>query len=89
MTLQTKLLRNSNQNFLIPPSNSYFFSGPDQSCGGKDGFYGICGEGLICSNCLRCEGVSFVDFSESKHISINCDANRFYPINIQVSRTNQ
>lgn len=36
--------------------------GPGETCGGKDQRYGVCGEGLMCSNCNRCQGCSFRTF---------------------------
>eukprot|EP00092_Neocalanus_flemingeri_P094446 GFUD01120111.1.p1 GENE.GFUD01120111.1~~GFUD01120111.1.p1 ORF type:complete len:101 (+),score=18.62 GFUD01120111.1:41-343(+) len=38
-------------------------SGPGDMCGGKWGMYGICGEGLACSDCNRCQGCSFETFT--------------------------
>ena len=37
-------------------------SGPGEVCGGKHQRYGICGEGLMCSNCNRCQGCSMKTF---------------------------
>ena len=36
--------------------------GPGDLCGGKHNRYGICGEGLMCSNCNRCYGCSLKTF---------------------------
>lgn len=36
--------------------------GPGELCGGKHMRYGICGEGLMCSNCHRCYGCSLKTF---------------------------
>ncbi|TRY71472.1 hypothetical protein TCAL_13025 [Tigriopus californicus] len=36
--------------------------GPGEVCGGRFQIYGICGEGLMCSNCGRCHGCSFKTF---------------------------
>ncbi len=36
--------------------------GPGDLCGGKQQRYGICGEGLMCSNCNRCYGCSLKTF---------------------------
>ena len=36
--------------------------GPGDLCGGKHQRYGICGEGLMCSNCNRCYGCSLKTF---------------------------
>jgi len=36
--------------------------GPGDICGGKNNRYGICGEGLMCSNCNRCQGCSLKTF---------------------------
>lgn len=36
--------------------------GPGEMCGGKYGRYGICDDGLMCSNCNRCQGCSFKTF---------------------------
>ncbi len=36
--------------------------GPGDLCGGKHQRYGICGEGLMCSNCNRCQGCSLKTF---------------------------
>jgi hypothetical protein len=36
--------------------------GPGEQCGGKHAVYGICGEGLVCSNCNRCTGCSLRNF---------------------------
>jgi len=36
--------------------------GPGEVCGGKNERYGICGEGLMCSNCQRCQGCSLKTF---------------------------
>lgn len=36
--------------------------GPGEVCGGKHQRYGICGEGLMCSNCNRCQGCSMKTF---------------------------
>jgi len=36
--------------------------GPGEICGGVYGRYGICGDGLMCSNCGRCQGCSFATF---------------------------
>ena len=35
---------------------------PGDICGGEEGRYGLCGEGLTCSNCNRCTGCSFNTF---------------------------
>ena len=50
-------------------SRSYHFiietisiAGPGEVCGGKNERYGICGEGLMCSNCQRCQGCSLKTF---------------------------
>eukprot|EP00090_Calanus_glacialis_P023354 TRINITY_DN36034_c0_g1_i1.p2 TRINITY_DN36034_c0_g1~~TRINITY_DN36034_c0_g1_i1.p2 ORF type:complete len:106 (-),score=26.78 TRINITY_DN36034_c0_g1_i1:225-542(-) len=36
--------------------------GPGEMCGGKFGRYGTCADGLMCSNCNRCQGCSFRTF---------------------------
>ena len=36
--------------------------GPGEMCGGKFGGYGTCADGLMCSNCNRCQGCSFRTF---------------------------
>ena len=41
--------------------------GPGALCGGKHRRYGICGEGLICSNCNRCQGCSSRTFECFDH----------------------
>jgi len=43
--------------------------GPGDICGGKHMRYGICGEGLMCSNCNRCTGCSTRTFDcfDDKH----------------------
>ena len=41
---------------------SCIISGPGEVCGGKHQRYGICGEGLMCSNCNRCQGCSMKTF---------------------------
>jgi len=33
--------------------------GPGEMCGGRFGRYGRCADGLMCSNCNRCQGCSF------------------------------
>merc|ERR1712183_884532 len=38
--------------------NTVCKKGPSQVCGGKDHIYGRCGEGMMCSNCNRCQGCS-------------------------------
>jgi len=38
--------------------NTLCTKGPGEWCGGKHMRYGICGEGLMCSNCNRCSGCS-------------------------------
>ena len=36
-------------------SNKICTKGPAEVCGGKHMRYGICGEGLMCNNCNRCQ----------------------------------
>ena len=36
--------------------------GPGDVCGGSHGQYGVCGEGLHCSECNRCSGCSYTMF---------------------------
>ncbi|XP_040582057.1 neuroparsin-A [Lepeophtheirus salmonis] len=36
--------------------------GPRDHCGGRHNRYGVCGEGLMCSNCNRCQGCSLHTF---------------------------
>merc|ERR1712012_1117558 len=36
--------------------------GPGEMCGGRFGRYGRCANGLMCSNCNRCQGCSFQTF---------------------------
>ena len=36
--------------------------GPGGVCGGSQGQYGVCGEGLQCSECNRCTGCSYIAF---------------------------
>jgi len=36
--------------------------GPGEMCGGRFGRYGRCADGLMCSNCNRCQGCSFQTF---------------------------
>merc|ERR1711915_328120 len=46
--------------------------GPGEICGGSGGQYGVCGDGLSCSECNRCSGCSYAAFkcySESSCIS--------------------
>jgi len=38
--------------------NQICTKGPGEVCGGKNQRYGVCGEGLVCSNCNRCQGCS-------------------------------
>lgn len=38
--------------------NQICTKGPGEVCGGKGQRYGVCGEGLVCSNCNRCQGCS-------------------------------
>ena len=42
--------------------NKVCAKGPGELCGGKHNRYGICSEGLICSNCGRCSGCSYKNF---------------------------
>jgi len=42
--------------------NKVCMKGPGEMCGGKFGRYGICGDGLMCSNCNRCQGCSYRTF---------------------------
>merc|ERR1712126_240968 len=42
--------------------NVVCMKGPGEMCGGKYGRYGICADGLKCSNCNRCQGCSFTSF---------------------------
>lgn len=42
--------------------NTLCTKGPGSLCGGKHMRYGICGEGLMCSNCNRCTGCSSITF---------------------------
>ncbi|XP_023340265.1 neuroparsin-A [Eurytemora carolleeae] len=43
--------------------NRVCMKGPGEVCGGKYGRYGTCGDGLMCSNCNRCQGCSYQTFS--------------------------
>jgi hypothetical protein len=36
-------------------NNKVCTKGPGEVCGGKHMRYGICGEGLMCNNCNRCQ----------------------------------
>merc|ERR1712150_67681 len=36
--------------------------GPGEICGGSGRQYGVCGEGLTCSDCNRCTGCSYTSF---------------------------
>jgi len=45
-----------------PCGNKVCTKGPGEVCGGKHQRYGVCGEGLMCSNCLRCQGCSLKTF---------------------------
>ena len=36
--------------------------GPGEVCGGEGGRYGVCVEGLQCSDCNRCTGCSFTQY---------------------------
>lgn len=45
-----------------PCGNKICTKGPGEVCGGKNQRYGICGEGLMCSNCNRCQGCSLRTF---------------------------
>jgi len=42
--------------------NKACLKGPGEMCGGKYGRYGTCADGLMCSNCNRCQGCSFRSF---------------------------
>jgi len=42
--------------------NVQCMKGPSETCGGKFGRYGTCADGLMCSNCNRCQGCSFKTF---------------------------
>jgi len=42
--------------------NDQCTKGPGEMCGGKFGRYGTCADGLMCSNCNRCQGCSFKTF---------------------------
>ena len=35
------------------PAQSVCARGPGQVCGGKNSMFGVCAEGLACSNCYR------------------------------------
>ena len=52
------------------PCGSACLKGPGEICGGKDSMYGVCGDGLSCSNCNRCSGCSFTTFT--CHAEDNC-----------------
>ncbi|XP_023320384.1 neuroparsin-A isoform X2 [Eurytemora carolleeae] len=41
------------------PCGPVCLKGPGEVCGGEDDIYGICSEGLTCSNCNRCTGCSY------------------------------
>lgn len=45
-----------------PCGNKICTKGPGEVCGGKHQRYGVCGEGLMCSNCNRCQGCSLRTF---------------------------
>ena len=44
--------------------------GPGDICGGLGDQYGVCGAGLVCSSCNRCEGTITFNFHESRHLFI-------------------
>lgn len=44
--------------------------GPGDICGGLGDQYGVCGAGLVCSSCNRCEGTIIFSFHESCHLFI-------------------
>merc|ERR1712107_464550 len=41
------------------PCGPVCLKGPGEICGGEENIYGMCSEGLICSNCNRCTGCSY------------------------------
>jgi hypothetical protein len=43
-------------------NNKICTKGPAEVCGGKHMRYGICGEGLMCNNCNRCQVRSEIYF---------------------------
>ena len=46
--------------------------GPSDICGGSGDQYGVCGDGLTCSDCNRCTGCSYAAFkcfSDTKCVS--------------------
>ena len=42
--------------------NTICTKGPGEQCGGRNFRYGICGEGLMCSNCGGCQGCSSITY---------------------------
>ena len=45
------------------PCGAMCLKGPGEICGGNNNMYGVCGDGLSCSNCNRCSGCSFTTFT--------------------------
>ena len=47
---------------LSTPCGPVCKKGPSDICGGSGDQYGVCGDGLSCSDCNRCTGCSFTAF---------------------------
>ena len=47
---------------LTTPCGVVCKKGPGDICGGSGDQYGVCGNGLFCSNCNKCTGCSFTSF---------------------------
>ena len=48
---------------MTPCGGRVCMKGPGGVCGGSQGQYGVCGEGLQCSECNRCTGCSYTAFT--------------------------
>ena len=57
---------------LATPCGVVCKKGPSEICGGSGDQYGVCGDGLTCSDCNRCTGCSYAAFkcfSDTKCVS--------------------